>query len=585
MAELRHSSKGAGAGGASVEINSELLADKLNTFFREWEESKAGLWGGADAVVVVTGNTSCELQYLKSSALQVWLLGYEFPDTLMFFCGNRKVHVVCSRRKARLLVPLRQVVKEKARVEVVVHARGKSSDGGQELDAVLAAVLLESNFGGGSMIGVLSKETTEGDLMERWQKVLQASGSKTVDVSSALSDLLAVKDDVEAGNVKKAAFLCSSVFKKFVLPTIEKVIVREEMITHAELTQKTEEKILDPSRIGLNLKSEDVDIAYHPVFQSGGKFNLRPTAQSDNDLLSYGATSVITCAVGARYAYYCSNLARTYLIDADDSQEQAYRVLLVAQEAAIGALKPGSPLSVAYAAASAVVRRVAPGLTASMSRTAGSSMGIEFRESGGTLDARNANPVQAGMVFNVCLSLENLTGPENSHHKVQDYSMLVADTVIVDAVGGPQVLTNGCSKKYKDVNHSCRQDSEAERKQPRVGTEALKPRAALRSKDQNVIREEPRKLRQKEPALQKNTEMAGSSAAAGRVRGGPRGSHEGAEDFEAYRDVDDIPSTTGLKVQVECFVALRRSCYSMLFAFAFGSRLACSIYLAFNFSC
>jgi nucleosome binding factor SPN SPT16 subunit len=50
----------------------------------------------------------------------------------------------------------------------------------------------------------------------------------------------------------------------------------------------TEEVILNPPKIDIKLKPENVDIAYPPLFQSGGKFDLRLNATTDDQALHGG---------------------------------------------------------------------------------------------------------------------------------------------------------------------------------------------------------------------------------------------------------------------------------------------------------
>jgi nucleosome binding factor SPN SPT16 subunit len=61
----------------------------------------------------------------------------------------------------------------------------------------------------------------------------------------------------------------------------------------------------------VKLKAGNVDIAYPPIIQSGGAYDLRVSAQSSDKPLSY---DVIVCQLGARYQQYCANVARTYLV-------------------------------------------------------------------------------------------------------------------------------------------------------------------------------------------------------------------------------------------------------------------------------
>lgn len=101
----------------------------------------------------------------------------------------------------------------------------------------------------------------------------------------------------------------------------------------------TEEAITEPTKIGVKLKAANVDIAYPPIFQSGGKYDLKLSAASDDSPLHDG---VILVSLGTRYSSYCASIARTYLIDPTKQQELEYAALLAAQEAAIAALKEGA---------------------------------------------------------------------------------------------------------------------------------------------------------------------------------------------------------------------------------------------------
>lgn len=60
--------------------------------------------------------------------------------------------------------------------------------------------------------------------------------------------------------------------------------------------------------------------------QSGGQFDLKPSAMSNEETLCYSSGGVILCSIGARYDSYCSNLARSFLVDPTPAQEKAYKV-------------------------------------------------------------------------------------------------------------------------------------------------------------------------------------------------------------------------------------------------------------------
>lgn len=55
---------------------------------------------------------------------------------------------------------------------------------------------------------------------------------------------------------------------------------------------------------------DQADWCYPPIIQSGGKYDLRVSAQSNGDNLHEGT---IIASMGIRFKSYCSNIARTYL--------------------------------------------------------------------------------------------------------------------------------------------------------------------------------------------------------------------------------------------------------------------------------
>lgn len=54
------------------------------------------------------------------------------------------------------------------------------------------------------------------------------------------------------------------------------------------------------------------DWCYSPIIQSGGNYDLKSSAQTDDARLKAG---VILCSLGIRYKSYCSNVGRTFMID------------------------------------------------------------------------------------------------------------------------------------------------------------------------------------------------------------------------------------------------------------------------------
>ncbi|XP_077211758.1 FACT complex subunit SPT16-like [Tasmannia lanceolata] len=558
MAEHRNgngkpSERNAAGASNAYTINIENFQKRLKSFYSHWKDHKTDLWADSDALAIATPPVSDDLRYLKSSALNIWLLGYEFPETIMVFM-NKQIHFLCTQKKASLLETLKKSAKEAVSVDVVIHVKAKSDDGTAFMEEIFQAVRDQSNGNDAPVVGFIVREAPEGKLLETWSEKLKGSKFQLNDVTNGFSELFGIKDSTELTNVKKAGFLTSSVMKHFVVPNLEKIIDEEKKVSHSSLMDDTEKAILDPAKVKVKLKAENIDICYPPIFQSGSEFDLKPSASSNDANLYYDSTSVIICAIGSRYNSYCSNVARSFLIDANATQSKAYEVLLKAHEAAITALKPGNKAGAAYQAAVSVVERDAPEFAPHLTKSAGTGIGLEFRESGLNLNARNDRVLKVGMVFNVSLGFQNLQA-ETKNPKTEKFSLLLADTVIVsDKVA--EVVTSISSKAVKDVAYSFNEDDEEEEAHPKVkaepnGTEAFSSKATLRSGNHEMSKEELRRQHQAELARQKNEETARRLSGVGSANGDGRGSAKALGDLIAYKNVSDIPQSRELMIQID----------------------------------
>ena len=263
MSEQRNTNGSVGA----YSINLEIFKKRLKMLYSHWIEHRDNMWGSAEVLTVATPPQSEDLRYLKSSALNIWLFGYEFPDTIMVFM-KKQIHFLCSQKKASLLGVVKGAAKEAVGAEVVVHVKAKGDDGGALMDGIFRAVKAQSGLDGDApVVGHLAKEAPEGNLLEKWAEKLQNERYMVADISNGFSDLFAVKDIAEITNVKKAAYLTSAVMKLFVVPKLEQVIDEEKKVSHSSLMDDTEKVITEPAKIKVKLKAENVDICYPPIFK------------------------------------------------------------------------------------------------------------------------------------------------------------------------------------------------------------------------------------------------------------------------------------------------------------------------------
>ena len=162
---------------------------------------------------------------------------------------------------------------------------------------------------------------------------------------------------------------------------------------------------------------------------------------------------MITCSLGARYKSYCANIGRTYVINPSKGTEKLYKLLLEMQQEAIGALRPGAPLSAAYTAALNRLKSKAPHLEKKMTKNAGFAIGIEFREATMQLNGKNEARVRPGMTFNVAVGLEDLEDKEATDKRGQTYALFLADTVCVVENGPPEIYTDKAPKAWTEISY------------------------------------------------------------------------------------------------------------------------------------
>jgi len=178
----------------------------------------------------------------------------------------------------------------------------------------------------------------------------------------------------------------------------------------------------------------------------------------------------IVCSLGTSYKGYCSNIARTLLIDPSTEQEQTYKLAYEVQQMLMKSMKPGVPLNSLMNKATKLIKEKNPALLPKFSKTCGFGIGLEFHESAYSINAKNSRTLKEGMVFNLSVCFLNVE-QESTDPKCKRYTVLIADTVVVNAVGEPEVLTYKSSTQYSEISHEKPKTSskakEKSKKQPK----------------------------------------------------------------------------------------------------------------------
>jgi len=112
---------------AEIEIDKINFHERLSSFLAQWKSDKRsndGVFGGANSICICVGKNADDNSDAdsKTAALQLWLLSYEFPQTLIVLTPDA-CHFITTRKKAVYLEALKG-----GKVAIEVHKRGKDTE-------------------------------------------------------------------------------------------------------------------------------------------------------------------------------------------------------------------------------------------------------------------------------------------------------------------------------------------------------------------------------------------------------------------------------------------------------------------------
>ncbi|KAI9708840.1 MAG: FACT complex subunit spt16 [Chrysothrix sp. TS-e1954] len=505
-----------GDNAGDVVIDKDTFQNRLTSFLTEWRNDKRNndvLFGGATSIAIVFGKTDEVVGFQKNNAFQYWLLGYEFPVTLILLTLE-KTYIVTTKKKASYLEPLNS---SKTPIELLL--RGKDHDENMKLFDKCTEIIKSS----GKKHGVLAKLQPIGPFVDEWKEAFNktASDVEEVDVSNAISSVaLSVKDEKELRSVRDGARASSKILSKFLYDEMSQILDEESKVTHKAFCDKVNDKI-DDAKFMQNLKVSNsfdtgaIDWAYNPLIQSGGVYdlNLRRTQPDERNLRA----GVIIASLGLRYQTYASLVTRTYLVDPSKSQESNYRFLLAVHESVIRDIKEGATASKIYEKAVNLVKTKKPNLEGHFLKIVGWGIGIEARDGSLVLNSKNSRTLKDGMTFSITTGFIDLENPEAKSVKDKTYALVISDTVRVAAGGEALVFTKDAGSDLDSVSFYFKEseDEKPEKTKPkkdsRVGAVAqsnvTKTRLrGERATNQDAEKEAARREHQKELHAKKQQE-------------------------------------------------------------------------------
>lgn len=408
----------------------------------------------------------------------------------------------------------------------------------------------------GSTLGVIQKDKYEGAIVSEWSDLLSASSHKftEVDISVALAQLMQVKDSTEQLFVKDAAKATAGIMTEYVSKEIFNIVNDERKITHSKLSQNVEAKLDDNNfftktlKFGSDFDPMQLDWCYTPVFQSGGEYDLKPSAVSNDNNIHSGT---IISFLGLRYKSYCSNVGRTFFIDPTKTQEQNYSFLLALQKKIFESITEGAIVKDIYQKAVDFIQEKNPGLLTYFLKNVGWGIGIDFRDNTLMLNAKNTTKLPAGAVLCVSIGFNNIPNPEAKDKKNKIYSLFLSDTVLVTSEA-PTLWTNSPNNRSSVAFYFEEEEEKKPVKKEKKPVQSVILKSKLRgeARNQDEDSEQKRKLHQKDlhAKLQK----------LGQEKYADENTDSGTKDvavfkrFESYKRDTQLPKNTReLKIIVD----------------------------------
>ncbi|KAL4898438.1 FACT complex subunit-domain-containing protein [Aspergillus ambiguus] len=531
-----------------IVIDKDAFFNRLSSFYSAWKADKRsshGVFGGVGSIVILMGKTDEANSFQKNNAMHFWLLGYEFPATLLVFT-TETMYVVTTAKKAKHLEPLKG---GKIPVEILVTTKD------QEEKAKIFEKCLEIIKSSGPKVGLLPKDTTTGPFAEEWKRAFGniSQEIEEVDIAPALSSAaFSIKDTDELVSIRNASRACSGLMSEYFVDEMSRLLDEEKQMTHKTLSMRIDAKIDDErffkklAKLPAEFDPRQIDWAYGPVIQSGGKYDLKLTAQPDNNNLQPG---IIIAGFGIRYKTYSSMIARTYLVDPSKSQEANYAFLLNLHETVIKDVRDGTVAKDLFNKAIGLVRSKKPELESSFVKSVGAGIGIELRDSNMVLNHKNNRVLKSGMTLSITVGLAGVEDPDSKDKKNAVYSMVITDTVRVGDQG-PHVFTKDAGIDMDSVSFYFGDEEEPQKpakEKKEVKSSAIASRNVTRTKlraerptQVNEGAEARRREHQKELATKKTKE--GLDRFAGTTGDENGVAQKKFKRFESYKRDNQLPT-------------------------------------------
>jgi len=392
------------------------------------------IWQFSDALVILSGRHENAAAYSKTATLQEWLLGHELSSCCIVVHEGGLL-VIAGKNACTVLGELDG---SESHLSFELLVRNKLDNNAENIEKMMNTIFSSKN---GKTVGFLNENPTGSFATALSQKITESSVKK-VEILRSISNLVATKEKEELSNLEKSGEFSTAAIKWF-KSQLETIVTDDKQIKQTILAEKVAALAEKPKTLGFPFKAEHIEPCYDPVLQSGGSYNLKPSASTQDTQLHYESGTVLM-SVGFRFRNYCTNLSRTFFFNASEEQRKNYKILLHVYKAILNKLKHGVRLCDVWESAVNLVRRVKPQLVEKLTKNVGWGTGIEFKDKYLVIGRKNQTVAKLGMVFVINVGFHDLIDESKQtkgQTKAAKYSILLSDTVQV-LEGEPMYFTH-----------------------------------------------------------------------------------------------------------------------------------------------
>ncbi|CAH8860220.1 unnamed protein product [Trichobilharzia szidati] len=435
----------------ALNLDIESFERRFTKLYADWEDPKSQLHD-VESIALPAGKV--DSVYGKTLSLHMWLFGYELQDTIIVL-NKQSMVVLCGKKKLDFLHPLEN--RQFGKHTVVLIPRNPADKDKAGIKKLIDYLKISGKSG---KVGHLAKDKFVSELTESFSASLREENFQLVDVSGAISEVLAVKDDAELALLKKASDVTCTVFTKHLKEQIMDVIDSDRKVKHEKLSSDCQNALRNPTYLS-GLDPDQVEMCYDPIIQSGGTYNLKFSIESDSRSLHFGT---IICCLGVRYQSYCSNIIRSLMVNPTDEQSANYTYLHDLLDWCIEQIKPGVKIADFCQAIADKVSSERPKLAENLLRNYGFVTGIEFRDSNLLLSNKCTSTFRKGMTLNFNLGFQNLVNSLGKSQTEKQYALWLGDVLAVGVGenGENTVYTLAAKRRPKSISLYIKEEEEEE---------------------------------------------------------------------------------------------------------------------------